>query len=145
MSVTWFLELTPRGHPLVTWRWWLGELALWGLMGLWKSERWFLAGCDTQGTAQTAYWGLLSVFLWRKPLLLSWTVIFVVIAHETPPDHLTLVTSMAYACSPSELYIFACFKKQLLKNLTSCQPESVEIFPFGTPKDLGISSTTGSY
>lgn len=49
VSGAWFLQLIPRGHPLIAWFWWLEELAFWGPMGLWQSQGWFLAGLRSLG------------------------------------------------------------------------------------------------
>lgn len=54
----------------------------------------------------------------------SGALIFAAVAQGTPPDHLALGASRAYACSSTGLYIFACFKSCCLKVWLLNLPES---------------------
>ena len=44
-----FLQLTPKGQPLIAWFWWMKKLVFWYPMGIWWSEGWFLAAYNPPG------------------------------------------------------------------------------------------------
>lgn len=70
-----FLWLPPRGHSWIAWLWWPGDFQSWVAQSWssWRDSCWQVAIARVLHRQETLRYSFTLVFLWRRPLCLSWS------------------------------------------------------------------------